>query len=459
VNTPHLADKQVKQYFERKDLPEFEYIANHLAECGECRQRLLATFPLATSRGAMHTDFGQYDNLDHLTYQQAIAYVEESLDEVDREIADLHLEICDRCTTVVAGLREIEPLVQTPAAKPQPVVTAPDKPISTPVWLRWSTWLRSLAPHSEARARGYPGMRTGLALGAAAVVILALVGYRALIHPLHQEVAALHDTGEGLHNTAEGYNSLTEKVNQQIAQLSQEKEHALHERDALAAKASELTQWEAKYTRTAKERDKYKRLYARVLHGGIQSSSGRPSPEIVGALPDDWPSLQPQRMVAMSGGSTQAMQVFRLLAPVFTKVDADKPTLTWQSVPGAKHYLLSVNPNAPHPLLEEAPVTDTHYTFDQPLKSGTVYSWTVTAVLEADANKKVYFVPGNATFKVLGAARAAALHRDHGALYMKDGLLDEAERELTACLKLKPGDAKAQKWMRQIQEVRRPIRH
>ena len=60
------------------------------------------------------------DQGEHLDYEQLERYVDEKSGEIEREIADVHLQVCAGCTAELNGLVEMRGLIETDAARPAP---------------------------------------------------------------------------------------------------------------------------------------------------------------------------------------------------------------------------------------------------------------------------------------------------------------------------------------------------
>jgi len=128
----------------------------------------------------------------------------------------------------------------------------------------------------------------------------------------------------------------------------------------------------------------------------------------------------------------------RLISPVGTAVMEDRPSLRWTAVPGASAYVVTVQDQSTGATIDSSPVRDAAWTPSAPLPRGHTYLWQVSTSLNGQAIVAPRPPAPPARFFVIGAEDAARLagapasHLVRGILYASAGLLDEADRELTA---------------------------
>src|SRR5262249_19088424 len=72
----------------------------------------------------------------------------------------------------------------------------------------------------------------------------------------------------------------------------------------------------------------------------------------------------------------------RPLAPVSTAVCSDTPELSWDPVPGATGYLVSLYDDRSPEAVEEVPVKATRWRLSSRLDRGAVYRWEITATTD-----------------------------------------------------------------------------
>ncbi len=136
-----------------------------------------------------------------------------------------------------------------------------------------------------------------------------------------------------------------------------------------------------------------------------------------------------------------------LLTPVGVVVEEDRPALRWRSMPGARHYVVTVSNERGGALVKSPPLSTTEWA-PPPLSRGKTYLWEVTAHTASGATTAPQPPAPEARFRVLDRASLEALRearrspsRSHlvlGVVYARAGLLEDAERELQALATLNP---------------------
>lgn len=119
----HLSEEQIQNYItqsaSREDLAAVD---RHLAECRECRATISSRAG-AESRMALFRKELESEPIEHLSYQNLEAYVDNTLTMVDLEIAQSHLDICDECSDSERDLHRMRSEIAT-AGKTQWMRTA-----------------------------------------------------------------------------------------------------------------------------------------------------------------------------------------------------------------------------------------------------------------------------------------------------------------------------------------------
>src|SRR5215510_656729 len=111
----HLTEPLIERYREQA-LPPVELLDadDHLAGCEICRQRLDDKQRLQATGQSLRRDLA-VTGLTHITYEQLVLYVDGGLDQVDSEIVDSHLKLCEQCS---AELNELRAFATETAAYP-----------------------------------------------------------------------------------------------------------------------------------------------------------------------------------------------------------------------------------------------------------------------------------------------------------------------------------------------------
>ena len=427
----HFSVSDVEQYRRGSVAPE-ELLAldDHLASCGACRVRLAEVERcgevLSSLRSGLQ-DLAAFD-AGHLSFEELSAYVDGSLDPVEVEMTESHLAVCRDCESEMRDLTGF-----SEAASPQftkdyaPSVSTPER----------------AAPRRNVLAFLWPraSNRTPVwAMLATAAVIVAVITAAWVV----------------LKSKAE---RTTEVAQAPIA--SPTSTPGVETRNPAATDGENIPQPDITPTTPPTE--------AEALVA-LNDGAGRVTLDVAGKLSGVIAlspaqeeaiksALKTQKTVnsaaldglgragvLLSGGASG--ENFNVRGPFGTVVESPLPILRWEALKGATGYKVTVydsnfNSVAASPLL-----TTTSWTVAQPLKRGAVYSWYVTAQKEGMEIKSPRPPAPEAKFKVLDASHAAALRRvrqtnprSHlalGVLYAQAGLLEEAERELTALVRANP---------------------
>lgn len=147
-----------------------------------------------------------------------------------------------------------------------------------------------------------------------------------------------------------------------------------------------------------------------------------------------------------------------LLGPLGTLIVEDRPSFKWKQATGADSYIVEIADDSFDPVTQSPMLTTTEWIAVSPLKRNRVYVWQVAAF----KNGKMIEDPVRQTgrFKIASAAKLDeiekarkqyASHLARGVFYVKEGLLDEAEREFQALLNRNPESALARSIFRKIQ--------
>ncbi len=151
----HLTEKDIERYSARES-SSVELLAAqaHIGECAECRTRLAraldadAAFLSLRGQLAGHT-FEFDDELSHLPYEQLTLYVDGKLDEVEREIADNHLAICQECVGDIRDLRQYQIIASAAELAPATASAAIPMTMKTAATPTAATVSERRAPLSE----------------------------------------------------------------------------------------------------------------------------------------------------------------------------------------------------------------------------------------------------------------------------------------------------------------------
>jgi len=151
----HLSREQLMKYRTRALLPgELVAIDGHLGKCQDCR-RELTDMASSTSFTSSFTDVIRESVSEHITYEQMDAWVDDQLDQTERELVLSHIGLCKPCARTLKAYESYAPVMSAPIMV-QPA--QPAQPISIGDKIR--AWFQ--APQ--------------LAMAAAAVLAIAILG-------------------------------------------------------------------------------------------------------------------------------------------------------------------------------------------------------------------------------------------------------------------------------------------
>jgi hypothetical protein len=125
MSTAHISREQLLKYRNRALLPqELVAVDAHLSACQDCHDELtaLATVPASALSAIREARF------DHLTYEQMDAWVENELDQSERELVLAHIGLCAPCARELRAYESYAPAMSAPILTPaQPVASFGEK--------------------------------------------------------------------------------------------------------------------------------------------------------------------------------------------------------------------------------------------------------------------------------------------------------------------------------------------
>ena len=127
--TEHIAERDFIGYSKRElAAAETLRVQRHVAVCDACSEKLALVFDAQTSFSAVQNNFAFDDfsgELEHLPYEQLALFVDEKLDEVDREIAESHFAICLECAKDLNDLRSYRAIADAPILTNEAKISPP----------------------------------------------------------------------------------------------------------------------------------------------------------------------------------------------------------------------------------------------------------------------------------------------------------------------------------------------
>lgn len=153
-----------------------------------------------------------------------------------------------------------------------------------------------------------------------------------------------------------------------------------------------------------------------------------------------------------------------IIYPTSTVIKDNKPTLRWKPSKTAEAYRLEIADETFHQVAksDDLPATTQSWTPATALRRGGIYTWTLRGVnKEGDASSLV----SQGKFKVLREDKIRELnqlktgsqsHLAFGLFYAREGMVADAEREFGILVKENPDSAVLKKLLRDVRSWRRP---
>ena len=427
----HLSE-QILDSYRKRTISAADLISadDHLAGCEICPRRVLGSSSEDAGWVSLPAELSPTADveIDHLSYEQLAAYADHNLDDVEREIADVHLEVCAECT---GDLNDLEAFRDAMTSRKQ---------------------AQGMAPHSQDRLTDNRGggwqwfpSRLAWAIAVAAVAVLAIVvwvGLRSRRTPRTEiaksETAADVSASPQLNTNAEGTPTVQPLPSSEIAvvlndaggNVSLDKQGELQGLSDLSP--SQL----------------------RAIKAALQIGS-LSAPPAVAELRG--------RSGTLMGGSTAGVP-FALLTPVGKVVLTEFPTFRWQQLSGASAYSVNIYDAKFNKVATSPPLRAPEWTTTQPLQRGELYRWQVTAVKDGEETKSPVAPAPEARFQVLARNQTdeiARIKRAHpnshlllGTIFVEAGLLDEAEEEFQLLSAANPTSSVARKLLRNVRALK-----
>lgn len=501
-NLEHLTEEAINRYRERaSSRAELLAVQTHIRACAACRARLEqaveanAAF-LSLQRQVTGGSIDLIDEPEHLPYEQLALYVDNRLDEVEREIAESHLAICEECSGDLVDLRRYQTIAAAEATQPRTDAATEKATISLPAaWPERSTasspktgsswWQRLLAFDL------FPAGGALVPAGAAAIVIAVLLlgvwlatrtknkDEVARVEPANQN-AVTHTPSQSVQPAPVNPNV----PNKMVAPAANQ--NASSEQND-SAPLPQPTQRVPQLPRVTSQSSSANDASEIALNDGGERITFDSKGNLVG-LESQPPSvreavrrsLQAQQAqtprtletiaegrsgVLMSGSAGTANNgvPFALLMPLGKVVRESQPIFRWRPLAGAKSYTVAVVDTKFRVVAQSQTLTGTAWTLSQELSRGANYSWQVTALLLDGTEVVSPASPApQAKFRVLEQNSfdevtrmensGARSHLARGVIYAEAGLLDEARAEFEALVRDNPRSGLARRLLKSVKK-------
>lgn len=157
-------------------------------------------------------------------------------------------------------------------------------------------------------------------------------------------------------------------------------------------------------------------------------------------------------------------QPFKLISPARSVIVSNRPAFRWESVSGASAYSVYITDTSGQIIAKSGELAPNRreWLASKPLSRGAIYAWSVSALVDG----KEITAPGPSApemkFQILSDANLAQLnqpkrvqsHLALGLFYAKVGLIAEAERDLEEVVRQNPSSESTRELIRQIRSWR-----
>lgn len=445
----HLSTEQLERYRQKALSAEEQLnIGDHLSVCASCRLKVREAIDLDVSASSLRADF-ETSTLTHLTYEGFTAYIDGSMESVDREIVESHLDHCSQCSKEMLELKGIDSDLPSltfikPSVRPQ--VTANDE--SARIFQGFRERARLAWRLSAIRIPVQIG-------GAAALIVLVVwiagLPLRAQIKELEAQINQARKTNQQLQQEYEISVAETQDLQ---AQLRASTSTALNGRDHDPGIALEDGPVRVRNDNKIEVLESLPPDYQQAIRTAIETGQVK-TPQTIAELA--------RKAEVLMGPSSDGV-AFALFSPVGTVTRTATPTFRWQTVEGATSYLVTIFDADYNEIARSPSITTVFWTTPEPFERGRVYLWNVTATKDGKQIKSPLPPAPEARFKVLDKNTLEEISRVRNSypthlltalLYAQAGLFDEAEREMQLLVRENPKSSIAQQLLRSTRSLRR----
>jgi hypothetical protein len=450
----HISRMQIEKFHARTlDVPEMIATWEHLDACDDCHRLFQEAFR-SRRQGAPITfnPSAEYWFKDeHFDYETLAAYIDKTLDSEMREIADIHLTVCNDCrrelNSLAAFRKESEPELK--------VRYGPDTPSSVTGWFS-SLW--NWPPVVWKPAHTF-AMLIIIGLAIAAMMFLIkpgsdkkstagdLTGLAPSPSPAASTSPSPNDSDKSITRSPEpGSTPKPNSITSQVQSKPPHHQSGQRNRTKLRARFPAET--------VVALNDDGRRVS--IDSSGRLRGLGDLSPELQQSIEEFLTAEEVKRpdILAEINGvksdlrGTGDKPSLGLLSPVGVVIAEDRPVFKWEPLAGATAYRVQVSDSpSREPISSDLlPETVTQWTPVEALRRGKVYSWIVIATVDGKEVVSPSVSTPEVKFKVLEEERArelSLLKRVNsrlalGVFYSREGMLAEAEREFQILVESNP---------------------
>ncbi|HYM00899.1 MAG TPA: hypothetical protein VEZ90_18220 [Blastocatellia bacterium] len=428
----HISNERIDGYQQGRLGPdELLSVGEHLAECAACRELMVDAGHLqeAVSAVARELEAATGEHPAHLSPEQIAAYVDDRLDDAALKEADTHLEVCSGCYVELMELRRLKPIIDS---------FIPREPGQ-------SRWLASGGkPHLSS-----PSWVRRQAAQVAAVAMLLFIFMAALW--LRREVTRLNGRIVELQQRNDALQARVSETKDKKQAESQGMTDALRPSSPIVVA---LNDGEGVITLDRHGHlDGFKSLpgdYEQLIKAALVNQRVQPPRLIAGLL------SKPEALL----GPTDNRERFSLISPISRVIETDRPVFRWKALEGASSYYVTVRNSSSKEAIVSPMVSGTDWTPPGRLVRGALYAWEVTALREGKELTVPIAPMPQARFYVLEQRKLDELNQARrkyagsqlmlGILYVRAGLLDQAEQSFESLVAANPDSVTAKRLLRNL---------
>lgn len=439
----HPTTEQLELHYKRAlPLEAFIRVSEHLAQCDACRQKFRTTYNIQSPDAplTLFAPTSGEENFDHLSAEQMSAFAVGTLDEIDREIAEGHIEVCEQCALQVKERR---------AATDRKEGFQPSPPLS-PTKRKLSFFVRLGQLHPAYAA---------VVIAAVAVILVAaaLVWQRRQDNQIVRNIPVEPTPHVAVSPSLPAVmpEAPQPPTNTPPANIGSNQSRPAGESPPLLVALN--------------DGGKVIGVDRQGNAVGLNDLPASVQRDVNAALRSQTISKPPaldqveRGRISLREGSREEGEPIRLTSPNGTVVMDDRPVLRWDPLPGATSYRATVLDANFNRVAQSPELSATEWRVDVPLARGAIYSWQVTTSKGGEQIKSPRPPASPVKFKVLEADKLIELERvrqfrSHlamGLAYAQAGLVGEAEREFEALKRANPQSPVVKRLLQRVRSWRR----
>jgi cytoskeletal protein RodZ len=405
-------------------------IYQHVLSCDTCRQRVVTADVQAVAVESLTADLlpqaGEFFHLDAETIE---AFVDDTLNALDRSTARLHLDDCVECAAEVTDLRESLATMRAAVPKEdlQPAVIDPSRRFAPQSWIRI----------------------------AAAIAIIAFASVTLLMIWRWKSPGPTNKPGANRDTTAES--QPTPSTSPQLPSLAPSP--AVANKDGSEpSSVAVIPLKDGPHEIAIDQTGKIAGLPP------LSTESRRAVKEILMGENLTRPSVLDELVTAdlsTRGPNADAEQI-KIVYPFSTVIQSDKPALKWAAAKTAEGYQVEIADESFRRVAQsgDLPAGTLSWKSSIQLKRGQVYTWTIRAIQKEGEPAPVtaqgkFKVLGDNKIKELTQLKTSQSHLALGLFYAREGMIAEAESEFAVLVKENPDSAPVKNLLRSVRAWRR----